>query len=308
MMRSRIPLFRSAICVTGALLGVAVISGAQDTEKNMPPVAKEVARPMASKQTLLKLLAEPIETKSFDAAGPMMFKEFLGLVQHRMEMKGMELPILVDFEAFKEETPDAFKEEADLYDEVKVKIPLQPRRLALGTLLRIAISKIPTNNAALVVRKGMVEVTTVSRAAPCALMETGVNAVFDRRGLMSAIEELAEMTGATIVVDQRIGNKGDTLVTANFVNGVPLKTALGLLADMTSLKIVEMEGALYLTTAENAEALRKERKSRQEEELWRNSKGIPEANPPAPRRGEAGVWLMPPWETESAVQKRLVLL
>jgi len=289
MLGNRKPLFRSALLVTAALLGVGVIGSAQNTDKKMPPVG--FARPLTS--NLLKTLREPIEMESFKAQN-MKLREFIALLYELMQRKGIEIPIMIDYEAFKQEAPDTYKEESDLTD-VSVKFPQIPKKLALDTIIRIAISRLPTNNGTFLVRKGIIEITTVTRAAPAALMQTGVNAVFDQEPLGKAVEELAETTGATIIVDPRIGTKSDTKVSANFVNGVPLKTALGLLADMTGLKMVELEGALYLTTTENAEALRKERKAQQEEELWRKKKDLPPTNaPPPPRREDAAAWLTPP--------------
>jgi type II secretory pathway component GspD/PulD (secretin) len=111
-------------------------------------------------------------------------------------------------------------------------------------MIRHAILQLPTKNATIILRNGIVQVTTLSRAAPDGLMQTEVIAVFDQRPLASALRELSESTGVTIVVDPRTA-KAETPVTATFANGVPLKTALRLMADMTDQTVVEMEGAIY---------------------------------------------------------------
>ena len=49
------------------------------------------------------------------------------------------------------------------------------------------------------------------------------------------------------------------MVTARLAN-VPVDTALRVLADMAGLKVVRMENVFYITSAENAEKLEKEKK------------------------------------------------
>ena len=119
-------------------------------------------------------------------------------------------------------------------------------------------------------------------------MQTEVSVVFDQRPLASAVEELCYLTGLTIVLDPRTG-KGDRPVTATFNNGVPVSTILEVLADMTDLKLVEMRGALYLTSAENAARIRRERKALYRDERWRKHNQIPDINLPLLKAGEAGV-------------------
>jgi hypothetical protein len=196
-----------------------------------------------------------------------------------------EVPILVDFEAFKEDTPDAYKEESDLYD-VRVKMPALPKRLPAATILRMALGHLPTRNATFIVRRGAIEITTLTQAAPQNLARQKVAAMFDRRPLTEAVQELSNITGASINIDPRIGEKRDTPVTATFAHDVSLVTALNQLADMAGVKALFLDEGLYVTTAENAEALRRERKALQREELWRKRKGLP--NPgdvvPEPQR------------------------
>jgi tetratricopeptide (TPR) repeat protein len=110
-------------------------------------------------QRVEKLLEETIDMKDFQA--PMTLKEALGLIQDKLNAKYKEddiLPILIDAEAFKEENPDA----PDVYD-TQVKFPPFPRKMSVAIALRIALSKVPTNNATYLIRRNMIEVTTIER-------------------------------------------------------------------------------------------------------------------------------------------------
>jgi hypothetical protein len=137
----------------------AITSTRKDKYESLSLPDDPIAR--AEAMRIYKMLDQPIETKDFQAPN-MTLKEFLGLLDDKLTSKGMEVPILIDFEAFKEATPDAYKEESDLYD-VKVKIPAVPKRLALAVVLRIALSKLPTNDATYLIRRNFIEVTTVTR-------------------------------------------------------------------------------------------------------------------------------------------------
>jgi hypothetical protein len=110
-------------------------------------------------QRIWKLLDIPMDTKTFDAPAGMSLKDFIGLIYDKFSQQNIEVPILVDFEAFKDANPDVYKEPGDLYD-IKVAIPQIPKKLALGTILRIALGKIPTNNATFLIRRNYIEITT----------------------------------------------------------------------------------------------------------------------------------------------------
>jgi hypothetical protein len=86
-----------------------------------------------------------------------------------------------------------------------------------------------------------------------------VQADFERRPLIEALQELAEPAAINVVVDPRVGDKGKTPVTATF-NNVCVDTAVELLADMAELKVVQLDRVFYLTTKENAKAFEAGRK------------------------------------------------
>jgi hypothetical protein len=233
---------------------------------------------------LVEIRNQPIDTKDFQAPN-MTVAEFLKILNGWLKNWDPDIAILVDVEAFKKETPDVYTKESDWYDQ-RVKIPAEPRRLNAVTLLRTALDQLPTKNATFVLRRGLFEITTTARATPHALAQEKVLAAFERVPLAVAVEELSLITGASVVFDPRVGDKRNTAVTATFLNDVSLRTALGMMADMADLRVVMLEQGLYLTTPEHADALRKEQKARQEEQLWRKQMELPEPGETAPSSGK----------------------
>lgn len=87
-----------------------------------------------------------------------------------------------------------------------------------------------------------------------------VQVEFDKRPLGEALQELADATDWTVVLDGRAAEKAKPL-TATLVN-VPLDAAVELLADMAGLTVIRRNKSMYVTTKENAVALQKARKER----------------------------------------------
>jgi hypothetical protein len=251
MPKHRCSLVRHLFWAPCALLCLPLLDSAQDIKRKTPPATSEATQ--ASPAKLINLIL--IDTAPFQEPN-LSLKGFLHRLDEVLRKQGKNVPVQVDFWAFKDENPDVYKDEPDLLD-TKVKVPAVPPQQTLQDVIHAAVASIPTHNATHIVRKRQIWITTLTCASPELLMELGVTAQFDRRPLASAVRELSELTGVAIVVDPRIG-KADTPVTATFDNRVPLRTALALLADMTGQKVFEMNGALYLTTPENAKALLKD--------------------------------------------------
>ena len=80
-----------------------------------------------------------------------------------------------------------------------------------------------------------------------------VYANFVRVSLEDVLESLCEKTGRTIVVSTQVAELAKTPVTVRLVN-VSLDTAVRLVTEMTGLKTVAVENAIYVTTPEAAAA------------------------------------------------------
>jgi hypothetical protein len=187
----------------------------------------------AKGRRLRALLNDSLDMTGYQA--PMTLMESLKLIQKDLKDKYKEedvFPVLVDAEAFKEENPDA----PDIYD-TQVKFPPFPQRMSVVNALRLALSKVPTNNAVHLIRRGVIEITTKLKASPAHLLEVMVEAQFNKRPLDEALDELSEQTGATIILDPRVGDKARAPVSAIFRNSATLEAAVGLLAEMADLQV-----------------------------------------------------------------------
>jgi RNA polymerase sigma factor (sigma-70 family) len=213
--------------------------------------AKGDKKPQAAVNKRVLLFDEVIETKDFQQQ--MTLKDFFVLLFEKFDSQGKEVVILVDAEAFKEEDPDV-----DIYDTV-VQFPPYPRKMSLASCLRLALAKVPSHNATFVVYPSHIEITTFKRASVDYKLKQRVLASFVNKKLSQALRELSEMTGTTIVIDNRVGDKEDRLVTATFLNDVDFAAAFRALTEMAELKFVVLKGGIvYVTTPAHAEILRKE--------------------------------------------------
>ncbi|MBI3824115.1 MAG: hypothetical protein HY289_15715 [Planctomycetes bacterium] len=183
-------------------------------------------------------LETSLETKIFQER--IKLKVFLEALNDKL---GNAVPAIVDKEAFTAEA-------ADLPDpsEEDVVLPASPARMKAVQMLRIVLSQIGKGNATYVIRNGVIEITTAKRIAPEALMAYPVAAQFKKIPLEDAIETLCELSGATIIIDPRVGDKGRTPVTATFRNTIALEGAVRLLAEMADLQAETQENVLFITT------------------------------------------------------------
>jgi hypothetical protein len=82
-----------------------------------------------------------------------------------------------------------------------------------------------------------------------------VHADFEGRPLASALRNLGEQAGVSVVVDARAADKAKSPVSASFLN-LPLDTAVRVLADMAGLKSSLNDNVLYVSTEERTAAAR----------------------------------------------------
>jgi hypothetical protein len=228
------------------LLLAAAATPAQPPRDQKGPGKEAKGKAKAEKKApttreLFRWLEEPLDVAPYQSA--MSLKEALDRFTKAFAAKGKALPLLVDSDAFKEANPDA----EDLYD-TPVKFPPVPRRMKFETALRFTLSRIGTGNGTFLVRRGCIEITTLERGGPAQLLEERVTAAFHKRPLAEALEELADLTGATIILDPRVGEKAETPITARFRNTISLEGAVRLLAEMAGLQArVGEESVLFVT-------------------------------------------------------------
>jgi RNA polymerase sigma factor (sigma-70 family) len=216
---------------------------------------KNDRKPEASKLTLIDSLNKRLEMKTFQEGGVMSLKESLGLLVDRAKfVYGEDLPILVDVEAFKAEAPRS----PDFYD-TKLLFPPFPDAMTIGDALRFILSRVESKNATFIVLPNLIWITTYEKASPRQKLSEKVWGVFDKRPLESVLRELSEATGTSIVIDNRASDKAKIEVSATFANGIDLAGALRALSEMADLKVLVLDGTVFVTTQPHAEALRKEK-------------------------------------------------
>ncbi len=81
---------------------------------------------------------------------------------------------------------------------------------------------------------------------------------FTNEPVDQALDRLSEMTGISVVLDIRVQDKASNAKITTNLNGVCLDTAVRMLADMAGLEAVSFESAIYVTSSENAQRLKKE--------------------------------------------------
>jgi hypothetical protein len=145
--------------------------------------------------------------------------------------------------------------------------PVPPMRVPLRTVIARVLRRVPVKSGATyLIRKDCIEITT-DRAVR---LEFGMppakegerplvllTAEFSKRPLKGVLDRLADLSGTTVLLDPRAGNKGETAITARLLN-VPVETAVKLVADMAGLDVVRKHNVFYATTADNAAKLRLE--------------------------------------------------
>ncbi len=158
----------------------------------------------------------------------------------------------------------AFKVDA-VMDVGKTEIANPPipamKNVQIERVLRSILGRVPAPSGAVFsVRGDHIEITTGafqkteiwgSYRGPCLPL---MNVVLDKVPLEDAVRQLADQTDFNILVDNRVGEKAKTLVSARLIN-TPLDSALRLLTDMSDLRSVQLDNVLYVTTKENAVAL-----------------------------------------------------
>jgi hypothetical protein len=191
-------------------------------------------------------LTQWVTTHGFDPNTP--FRDAVGFFSERFM-----LAILIDTEAFKDEL-SILEPEA-----MRVKLPKMVD-VPLREVLRLVCDQV---HGAIAQQGMIVWVVPKSRVLP-RLLKQEVDVTFEKRSLDDALRELTSRTGFSVVLDEnRAGERAKTPVTAKLW-GVALESAVRILADQADLKTVVVDKMLYVTTPENAEALREENERRLE--------------------------------------------
>jgi hypothetical protein len=143
--------------------------------------------------------------------------------------------------------------------ELPDRVAAVPREMSVTVILDRVVAAVETNNASFRIRPGYVEITTIERAGIRGILWEHVHAVFDRRPLAYALDDIYQLTGVSVILDPRAGNRALQPITANFSRGPALGVVLLLLSEMADLKMLVGENVIYMTTPNHAQQLLRER-------------------------------------------------
>jgi hypothetical protein len=226
----------------------------------IPPLQRKDQRAIAVSELLKwQIDVQPLMTS-------MELKEALQIIYAEVLERKAELPILIDQGAFRSENAPM----GDIY-QTPVTVAPYPRTRSIADVLRHLCAQINNpSGAVLVLRPGLVEITTSDAARPERLLRQMNLVDVKNQPLSLAIERLAENYGLTVAIDKQVSRKADEPVTLKSHREVTLGWTLNMLAEMCGLKFVVMDEGMYLTTPENARPLQKlddeKRWEREEEE------------------------------------------
>jgi hypothetical protein len=179
----------------------------------------------------------------------------------------------------------AFKYEM-LMDVLKAEVanpnPIPAMKARLSAVLRAILSRITVpSGATWLVRDDSIEITTgiflsqevyveghrdFLRLPQIADEETDpypgprfpiIHANFQNKPLADALEELAEQSDLTIIVDASVADKKSKTPVSFKARNMPLDTAVLALASMADLDFVQLDNALFVTTSAKAVSLQK---------------------------------------------------
>jgi hypothetical protein len=126
--------------------------------------------------------------------------------------------------------------------------------MKIGEILQLLLSPVAGNYQE---QDGVVIVVPQEHMVAEHQLRRPVDAAFDKIPLTEALDRLSASLGVSVVVDGRVAKQAQSAVSGTFHN-VPIDTAVRLLADMAELKMVAVDNALYVTSNENAQQLRRE--------------------------------------------------
>lgn len=132
------------------------------------------------------------------------------------------------------------------------------RGMPLETILKDLLSRLKPE-ATFLVQGDHVVVVSKAALERGEMLQERVHAAYENKPLDEVLQELSDKTAVTVLVDPRLGNNANTRITAT-LRGVPLRTAVELLADMAGATAIVRGEALYVTTRENAQALEQAQK------------------------------------------------
>jgi hypothetical protein len=217
------------------LVGLAFLVFAQEPQ---PKGAKEVKNPDTSARAaaVRKALAERIEIdEEFRKPNQKVpFRLVLKYLVDKLALLKQPLDVVIDQASFNKATA------GDTFDLLEVDVTFPPflPTATVQECLEIALRQVPTDNATFLIRNGRIDILTSDESNINVLLDKGIAIQFREFPLKLAIEELAEHTGLTVMIDPRCGAELNKSVNVRAQNDISPRGILTSWADMFELKLV----------------------------------------------------------------------
>jgi hypothetical protein len=240
---------RAAIISASAFVALLFL-GIAPWVRAVPAGAEKPTELARTRQAALANLNQRHDFPGFENNTPL--KEALGFLAERAGVT-----IVIDTEAFKSEL------QIDEAENQSIRALPQLPRIPVKVTLDMVLKQVQADYY--ITRDGVITVVP-KEGITRRLLNQKVSVSLDRKTLGDALKELSEVSGFTIVLDERrAGDKAKSQVTADLRN-VSLTAAITIVADLAELQMVQVDRVLYVTTRENAGEIRKEQERRAKEE------------------------------------------
>ncbi len=226
------------------VLGVATPACAQ---AGKPAKSAPAALPTTDTTALIRLLETRMETKDFSTLTSL--HAVVELLQEKFAVTGKNVPVVINAQAWGREGINIDQEP------LQVHLLTKAKRLSVHALLEQLTAQ---TFATYLVRQGGIDIVPAAYATIENLLTLPVLARYEQLPLPEVLQDLADQTGATIVLDTRVGESAKEAISATLRNNVTLEDALRMCTEAAGLKFVVLRNSIYVTTPSNAHAIRQE--------------------------------------------------
>jgi hypothetical protein len=224
---------RIATFAGSVLVGLAFLVLAQENPLPKSKVGKGASTPSRS-AAVRQALAERIDVpEEFRKPGqPVPLRSALSYIDEKLANQNQQLQIDVERESFKAANGDPI----DIL-ESNVSLPPFFKSMTVQETLEIMLKQAPIPTTYLI-RNGHIVILARDAANIHGLLDQGIAIHFREVPLKYAIEDLADRTGLTVMVDPRCGAGLSSSVSLQTQNDVSVRGILSSWADMFDLKLM----------------------------------------------------------------------
>jgi len=225
------------------VIGLAFLVFAQET---LPKGGDDGKKTEATSRSALarKALAERIEVpEEFRKQGqPSPFRFVLSYIDGALADRKQSLQIVVDQASFREAN------QGDPLEILETVITFSPflKTATVQEMLEYSLKQVPTGNATYLVKNGNIEILTHDAANINVLLDQGIAIQFRELPLKLAIDDLADRTGFTVMIDPRCVAVLNNSVSLQSQNDISPRGILSSWADMFDLKLLVDEHRVML--------------------------------------------------------------